>query len=231
MMMTPADTFADTAAVDRCWSEIGVWGDRTCPELRGWVHCHNCPVFSRAGRRLFERPPPEDYVQEWTRLLAAERPEEIKEQVSVMVFRLGDEWLALPTQLFREIAENRPIHRIPHRTNKVLLGLVNIRGGLQPCFSLRELLGVPESDEHAAEPWRKNGARLAVVEKAGAGWVFPVDEIAGIQRFPQQDLQNLPVTVAKASASFTKGIFTTQNRRIGQLDDELVFYHLKRTVL
>jgi chemotaxis-related protein WspD len=229
--MTASIATAPTAAATRCWSEIGVWGNHTCPELRRWTHCHNCPVFSQAGRRLFERSPPEDYLQEWTRLLADERSEEIKEQVSVMVFRLGDEWLALATKLFREVAEPSVIHRIPHRSNKVLLGLVNIRGGLQLCISLRELLGIPEVTDNQCASKPGVRGRLAVVEKAGAGWVFPVEEIMGLQRFSAQDLQNLPVTVAKASASFSKGIFICQNRTIGFLDDELVFYHLKRSVL
>jgi len=213
----------------RCWSEIGVWGNHSCAELRRWTHCHNCPVFSQAGRRLLEQAPPADYIREWTDLLAEERTEEAKERVSLMIFRLADEWLALGSHLFREIAENRVIHRIPHRSNNVLLGLVNIRGGLQLCLSFRELLGIAESGSADTQP--EKGQRLAVVEKNGAGWVFPVDELLGIIRLPKDELQNVPVTVAKSSASFTRGIFTWTEKRVGYLDEELVFYHLKRTVL
>ena len=222
---------ADTAAATRCWSQIGVWGDRTCPELREWIHCHNCPVFAKAGRRLLERPPPGEYVQEWTRLLAEERKQESQAQVSIMVFRLGEEWLALPARLFREISEVRPIHRIPHRPKNVLLGLVNIRGGLQLCCSLRELLGIAEGVPAATASGQPERARFAVVEKADASWVFPVNEVAGIHRFPSAEMQTPPVTVTKASASFTKGILILGDRRIGYLDDELVFYHLNRSVL
>ncbi|MEM7650108.1 MAG: chemotaxis protein CheW, partial [Cyanobacteria bacterium P01_A01_bin.70] len=33
-----------------CWNQIGVRGDRTCPTLETVIHCHNCPVYSQAGR-------------------------------------------------------------------------------------------------------------------------------------------------------------------------------------
>ena len=58
------------------------------------------------------------------------------------IFRLGREWLALPTHVCQEMAEMRPIHTLPHRSGPVLLGLVNIRGSIRLCVSLRELLGL-----------------------------------------------------------------------------------------
>ena len=42
------------APPDRCWQEIGVWGDRSCPELAAVTHCHNCPVFAAAGRKFLK---------------------------------------------------------------------------------------------------------------------------------------------------------------------------------
>ena len=51
-----------------CWHRIGVSGDRSCPELSTFVHCRNCPVFAAAARVFFDRPAPEGYLAEWTRL-------------------------------------------------------------------------------------------------------------------------------------------------------------------
>ena len=34
------------AAIDDCWNRIGVRGDGSCPELKQYVHCRNCPVYS-----------------------------------------------------------------------------------------------------------------------------------------------------------------------------------------
>src|SRR4051812_32697640 len=53
-----------------CWHRIGVWGDRSCPELAKVTHCHNCPVFAAAGRRFLDGPSPPDYLDEWTERLA-----------------------------------------------------------------------------------------------------------------------------------------------------------------
>lgn len=112
-----------------CWNQIGVAGDGTCPELERVVHCRNCPVYSASGRHLLEREPPEDYLREWTQALAEEKGEDkAADTLSVLIFRLGQEWLALPTHVCQEVAEMRPIHILPHRSGPVLLGLANIRG-------------------------------------------------------------------------------------------------------
>ena len=221
----------DTQSVQHCWNEIGDWGRHSCPELEKWTHCRNCPVYCEAGQGLFQQPPPAEYLQEWTQFLASERAGQLKQETSAMIFRLAEEWLALETDLFREVAEKRTVHRIPHRTNKVLLGLVNLRGGLQLCISLRELLGIADTEGRKSSLTREARERLVVVERQGVSWVFPVDEIYGIHRFSADESEPVPVTVAKAARSFTKGIITVQDRKVGCLDDELVFYHLQRSVL
>ena len=125
-----------------CWNKIGVTGDRSCPELLTHVHCRNCPVFATAGQRLFERDSPAGLIAEWTKQLA--EPDIVTERgtVSVLIFRVGHEWLAIDTELLVEIAELRPIHTIPGRSNERLVGLVSIRGELELCLSLGGLLGI-----------------------------------------------------------------------------------------
>jgi chemotaxis-related protein WspD len=144
----------ETVRGDECWKHIGVVGDGTCPELAAVVHCRNCPVFVAAGMRLFEREPPADYVEEQTRLLARKETAESSDTVAVAVFRIGEEWLAFAVDVVVEVCEPRIIHRIPHRSNDRLLGLVNIRGELQLCIGLGSLLGVApgEREEAASEP-------------------------------------------------------------------------------
>ena len=214
----------------RCWSRIGVWGDHTCPELKTWVHCQNCPVLHQAGRALFNQTPPDDYLQEWETLLAEAHEERAAGKDSLLIFRLGGEWLGLRASLFRSIEDQKPVHRIPHRSNRILLGLVNIQGGLQLCISLRALLEIGEAQASAARGLLQR-ERLAFVERAGDRWVFPVDETMGVHRYSAAEVQNVPVTVAKAGASFTRGLLEVQDRTVGLLDEELVFYHLKRSAL
>ena len=73
--------------------------------------------------------------------------------------------------------------------------------------------------------------RLVVVEKEGNRWVFPVDEVSGIQHFESSDLMNLPVTAMKATPMHMTGIFHRDNKSIGYLDHETFFHALKRSVL
>ena len=60
---------------------------------------------------------------------------------SVLIFRLGEEWLAFRTQTVAEVTLPRPVHRVPHRSNSVLTGIVNLQGQVQLCVSLHGLLG------------------------------------------------------------------------------------------
>src|SRR5579883_797895 len=124
-----------------CWNRIGVWGDRSCPELAQVVHCRNCPVFAAAGRRFLDGPSPQGYLEEWTERLALPIEETATDVQSVLVFRLGDEWLALRVQVLVEVTTQRPIRRIPRRAG-LLAGLVNIRGELHLCVRLAQLLGI-----------------------------------------------------------------------------------------
>ncbi len=78
-----------------CWNEIGVAGDRSCLELKTYTHCRNCPVYSRAGRQLLQRQAPAGYLNEWTNLLTHHQEEQPLNTISVGIFRLGGEWLAL----------------------------------------------------------------------------------------------------------------------------------------
>ncbi len=110
------------------------------PELETHIHCRNCPVFSSAARRFFDRPAPSGYLTEWTRILAEPTVETSTDDVSLLIFRLRGEWLSLGTRVVAEVTTLRLVHRIPHRSNGVIEGLVNLRGQLQISISLHELL-------------------------------------------------------------------------------------------
>ena len=58
-----------------CWREIGVWGDRSCPQLPPVVHCSNCSVFTGEARALLERPVDPAYLA-WLTESVATRAEE-----------------------------------------------------------------------------------------------------------------------------------------------------------
>lgn len=198
--------------IDDCWNRIGIAGDRSCPELPEHIHCRNCPVFSKAARNLFDRPAPEGYLKEWTAALSTTVQGVEDDFASLFVFRLGEEYLGLRTQLLVEVAPRRPIHRVPHRTNAVFRGLVNIRGQLQLCLSLHGLLGLPDN---ATEK-----AFMVVVEEGGERWVFLADEALGVHRVPRSILRKVPGTLANPLTSYTQAVFTLEDRHVGYLEEQ-----------
>ncbi len=212
--------------VDDCWNRIGVRGDRSCPELDKVGHCHNCPVFAAAGQQLLERHPPDEYVEEWTRRLARGEGDGADEALPVLVFRIGEEWLGLDAHRAVEVAPARPARRIPHRSDRLLAGLVNIRGELQLCASLHELLGV----ERPAATAERSRARLLVAEHRQQRWVFAVDEVLGVARLPAREMGAVPATLARGLAHYTRGVFRQDGKDVGLLDEDRLFEALKRRI-
>ena len=179
-----------------CWNRVGVWGDGSCPQLPPVVHCHNCPVFSAAGRRFLDARSPVGYADEWADRLATGLDEAAADQETLLVFRIGEEWLALPVVVLVEVIPLRPVIRVPHRAG-LLAGMVNIRGELQLCVRMNQLLGIDES--LARSPAAGTAIpRLIVIRKDGEDWVFPVDEVDQVRRFPAKDLGKAPATLDRA---------------------------------
>ena len=142
-----------------CWNSIGVRGNRSCSALIEYVHCQNCPVFADAGRRFLDARSPEGYLEEWTARLAEKADAIADDQISVLVFRVADEWLALPVHALIEVMMPRPIHRVPYRAG-LLAGLVNIRGELQLCIHLAKLLGIADRTGPGSERTRNRSSHF-----------------------------------------------------------------------
>jgi chemotaxis-related protein WspD len=211
-----------------CWNTIGVEGDRSCRELEKNIHCRNCPVYASAGLQMLNRPLPADYRQERTEYFAVTRKSATGSRTSLVIFRVGLEWLGLPTQVLQEVVEHSPVHSVPHRRHGVLLGLVNVRGELLPCVSVGRLLGLDPGA--SAEQLRTFYDRLLVIVWEGKRLLFTVDEVYGIHRFQSEDLTQPPTTLAKAALTFTQGIFPWQEKMVGLLEPELLFSTLNRSL-
>lgn len=216
-------------SLDDCWNRIGVWSPEkaSCPELKHFVHCRNCYRYSAAGRQVLERPVPSAYRREWTeRFMHAKHSHEDTSR-SVLLFRLGDEWLGIGSLFVNEITPMRTIHSLPHKNDSLVKGLVNIRGELQICVSIGSILNL----EKARESYTTDHEileRMIFIEKDGQSFVFPVSEVHGIFHYADSVLQATPATVAKSRHSYTSGILNWDDRHVGVLDHELLFYALAR---
>ena len=217
--------------LNACWNKVGNFGDKTCPELNDHIRCLNCEVFRAAAASLLNRKSPEGYLDFWTHRIA--QPPEVKlaGTRSIVIFRIGEEWLALPTEVFLEVVELRPIHTVPHRHDALVRGLAMVRGELIICVSLAHLLGM-DAGAGPAQIERQKGRsvyeRLLVVGQNGERVVFAVNEVHVGVRYHPDNLKPVPATVAQSAAPFTSGLLAWEGLNVGVLDESLVFYALSR---
>ena len=180
--------------------------------------------------RLLDRPAPEGYRRDWTQRIAAKTSGAVVGTQSLMVFHLGGEWLALPTALLQEVAENCPAHSMPHHAGSVLRGVVTIRGELLILVSLAQLLRLPDNVAFIKEPLRKIYPQVLVVGRGNDRLVFAVDQVQGVERYHPAELLPVPATLASAGTGYTTGLLQRNGRIIGCLDVDLVLYTLRKSI-
>lgn len=218
------ESSGDRAGGMTCWTQIGVWGDGTCPELARVGHCRNCEVYSAGGRQLLDRPAPDGYLERWTDLLAKDKAAASTASTPYVVFRVGQSWLAVRAVALRELTQPAVIRRLPHQRSDILLGLTAVRGEIYPCISLHALVGetVPQAADGAT--------RFLVARHQGADWVFPVDEVRGIYDVVTAEIEPLPTTLTDTGSVYTMGIAQCGDRPVGLVDEELVFSAIARRI-
>lgn len=211
----------DTALLDDCWNRIGVRGDRSCVRLESVQHCRHCPVHAEAAHRIMQRHAPASMADEWADIHARPLAPERSGSVSKMVFRIGREWLCLRTGMCLQVADPAPVHVLPHRSNALLTGVVNIDGRLTPQLSLGALLGIDPLQTETAVG-RYVYPRLMLLQAGDHVVAVPVTELHGIARTYPEDKQPLPATVGKGAAPFLSGVITVGALQVGMLNGDLV---------
>lgn len=219
-------TLSANTPVDDCWRRIGVRGDGSCPLLATHIHCRNCPTYSRAATALLD-------AQAMTGLPAAPVDREPDAEpsgtgLSCLVFRVGEEWLALPTEAIGEVTAPCPVHSLPHRRDAAVLGLASVRGSLLACLSLARLFGMGEAPDAQANA--RQGQRFLVLGQGRGAIALPVAEVSGVRRLPGSALRPLPATLARASTRYSQALFEDQGRSVGLLDAALVRQALTRSL-
>lgn len=221
--MTDHDLLQSQPAVDDCWNRIGVFGDKRCERLERHIHCRNCEVYGAAAIALLDRygssleRDADDYGQ-------GEAQEPTGERRSLLIFRLGEQWLAIATRCLAEVMPVSPIHSLPHRKSTGLLGVTNVRGTLVACLSLSELLDLETDDS------RQNGQRviprMLILESGSGPLVVPVDEVSGIQKIPLARISNAKQDDKRTISRFTAGVLQWRGQSITLLNDEQLLQNM-----
>lgn len=204
--------------IDDCWNRIGVQGNKQCPLLARHIHCRNCEVYAAAATRLLDR------------YALVEDPEPAAYQVperatgrSLLLFRLGEEWLALATTCLVEVAPTQPVHSLPHQRSRVLQGVANVRGALVPCLSLADLLEVTVTG--LVQRQGRALPRMLILAAEGGPVVIAVDEIDGIHRLD-------PALPGKApdAMPFTAAVLQWHGRSVRVLDEQHLLSAVQRSL-
>lgn len=215
----------DAQAIDDCWNRIGIHGDRSCPLLVEHIHCRNCSVYSAAATRLLDRYA---LAQEHRVSMQGEDLASDVQTRSLVVFRLGEEWLGLPTRCLVEVSPVQTIHSLPHQRSRALLGVANVRGALVACLSFVELLGLdtslPPSTSARIMP------RMLIVSAEGGPVVVPVDEVDGIHAIEARLLDSASAPAQNGNARFTRGVVQWKNRSLRLLDEEHLLSAVNRSL-
>jgi len=216
-------------SLDDCWNRIGVLGDQSCDKLEQHVHCRNCEIYADAAQRNLQRPVGAGYKEEWAAHFRQSDADGETLDSSCLVFRVGGEWLSLPTGLFVTVAPQATPHRLPHRNARGLKGIVNVGGTLYPCMSLAELLGIDEN-EGVAATGRHVFARLLVMQWEDQTFAMPVADLHGIVRYASGAVQTPAATINKGLSRYLSGVIVQQDLRIGVLDAALIGHQFSRTL-
>ena len=214
--------------VNDCWNRIGVRGDVSCPQLRQYVHCHNCPVQAEAALALLDREPPAGTHAGWTAHFAEAPAAGTGGTVPLFVFRIGRDWLAMPTGLLAEVAPERTVHTLPHRRRGAILGVVNVHGALVVCLSLGAVLGL-EVPPSALTERQFERARMLMLGQGELRAACPVDEVSGIHRVEPAALLEAPAAVAGTRACITQ-LWTRPDDIVGVLDETLLVQAVRRSL-
>ncbi|WP_321800631.1 chemotaxis protein CheW [Caballeronia sp. J97] len=235
-----------TIDIDDCWNRIGVRGDASCPKLERHVHCRNCPVHDEAAARVLDRVEARTSIEQTGAASSnVMRDADQADTLSCLVFRIGGEWLGLPTAVCAQVAQLRPVHSLPHRRHRVVLGVVNMRGRLIVCASLARLFGIEEraaknASKHQALDAREL-ARLLVIQRAQRRdhhvngdhedpIAFPVDAVDGVHRFTPAQLQPVPATLAQRLSSHAHAVASFKDATVGLLDADRLIESLNRSL-
>ncbi len=211
----------DADRIDDCWNRIGVQGDRSCARLAEYVHCRNCEVHAEAATRLLDRyalvrqEAEAEQAVPVSPVSASARP--------LLLFRLGQEWLALATACLVEIAPMQAIHSLPHQRSQALQGVANVRGALVPCLSLAALLQIDPGPSPAMA--RRCVPRMLTLTTPQGPVVLPVDEVDGIHRLGDDAQAN-----EGQAAPFTTALVRWRDRTVRVLDQQQVVAAVNRSL-
>jgi chemotaxis-related protein WspD len=171
--------------------------------------------------RLLDKPLAEDDLRDATARVAQPLEQAEKDVVRLLVFQMGSELMALPSVQVKQVTRATRVHRIPHRTNKLIRGLCNLDSELMLCADLAQLLELPAAaGETAANVLHQR--RMIVLGEPAQRWVVEVDAVRGVTTVPRSAFRRPPMTADAGLADYTTALVSLGESLAAVLDVDRV---------
>lgn len=159
---------------------------------------------------LLLRKPPDDYRDEWTKLLSPPPSDPSNPQESFLIFKVGKELLGLKLEEIYSISEPKKINPLLMLKNPKIAGIANIEGQLKTILSLGEILKI-EAHPRSASRWILIGNNTHF-------FGIIADEIRGIYICDKRDIKPPPLQLNHLSCTLKM-----DNHNVGVLDARKLF--------
>jgi chemotaxis-related protein WspD len=179
----------------------------------------------KTGRGFLDRAIPSSFIDENTDKYAVERKNKTVSQSSFIVFRVKNTWVALKTKFFFESFEEKFIHLVPHRTNDIFAGLINIHGKLIMTINIASLINVVEENDKKSV---KNAKRMLQIGNGKIKFVIKADEVIGNVHIENEKIEELPANIASAKNSIFKNRFIYNDKKVLIIGDDVFFEQIDK---
>lgn len=176
-------------------------------------------------------PVDDDALEVATAHYARARDDERRASESAIVFRIGSEWLALPTILCSRVTGVQPVHSLPLRRGGAAAGLVTVDGDIVVHLSLAALLGIDPQGAAAVAPRARAAVpRLVVLADTRGSLAIGVDDVWGICAYDPARVRPVPSTLTRALVSYTSAMLEVEELLVGCLDGPRVMHALSASL-
>ena len=199
--------------VNDCWNQTGTWrtGNEVCSKLDSAIHCQNCDIYKQAGLNLLDRPLPDHYKKNNALAFSVKKEGSNTQEKSLLVFRYSTEWYAITTSILDEVCSCQPVHKLPHNPSQFIEGLVNIRGVIEICLSLGNLLAYKSARSDSIT----THAKLIVIQLDIGRFAILADEISGIFKIDTEKVLLPPTSVTINDQSLISGMIEQNDHQVG----------------
>lgn len=160
-----------------------------------------------------------------TTALAQTREQSLREEDTILLFRIGGERFALPAKSVLNVFPITKVRKVPHRTRPPFRGLCCYEGAILLTGLLHVVLDMPV-DKTANAKLR----RMIVIGSEEASWAFEVDAVDSIRKVDPSQFRNAPSTIPKNAASCTNCIIPLDDGDAVLLDPGAIQSIMERSI-